>query len=286
MSGPNLLAICHTAKLSKESAASSVCMNGDMIFRSWRGGPSQTPLHLSKSQCISIKALSANTFLIYTGVTCPRTQAHTRSVIHAKGNPNYLLSNHQRIKQKMSFLAYDIFWHSFPKIFPILQWQKILDFKIFLQYKVDKKPLWLTLKYRMVQQFWIKQTWDWSLKVFHNYEIINFLVNKIASKLYFFSCEKIKHSRKTCFGFEEYSFSDIKILLKINFWQDHQNRALQSKIQIESELQVTRSFSHNKICALQWHFGKSEHNPPGKCFCHLYFLFNVWKNVHFHLIAI
>lgn len=55
------------------------------------------------------------------------------------------------------------------------------------------------------------------LKVFHNYEIINFLVNKIASKLDFFSCEKIKHSRKTCFGFEEYSFSDIKILLKINF---------------------------------------------------------------------
>lgn len=149
MSGPNLLAICHTAKLSKESAASSVCMNG-------------TPLHLSKNQCISIKALSANTFLIYTGVTCPRTQAHTRSVMHAKGNPNYLLPNHQRIKQKMSFLACDIFWHSFQKIFPILQWQKILDFKIFLQYKVDKKTLWLTLKYGMVQQFWIKQTWDWS----------------------------------------------------------------------------------------------------------------------------
>lgn len=79
------------------------------------------------------------------------------------------------------------------------------------------------------------------------------------------------------FGFEEYSFSDIKILLKINLLQDHQNRAFQSKIQIESELQFTRTFSCNKTCALQWYFGKSEHNHPGKRFCHLYFLFNMWK---------
>lgn len=124
MSGPNLLAICHTAKLSNKSAASSVCMNGAMIFGSWREGPSQIPLHVSKSQWISIKTLSVNTFLIYIGVTCPRTHAYTWSVMHAKGNPNCLLLNHQRIKQKNIFLACDIFWHSFPKIFPILQWQK------------------------------------------------------------------------------------------------------------------------------------------------------------------
>lgn len=94
MSGPNLLAICHAAKLSHKSAASSVCVNGDMIFGSWREGPSQTLLHLSKNRWISIKILSANTFLIYTGVTCPRTHAYTWSVMHAKGNPNYLLLNH------------------------------------------------------------------------------------------------------------------------------------------------------------------------------------------------
>lgn len=35
----------------------------------------------------------------------------------------------------------------------------------------------------MAQQFWIKQTWQWLLKLFYSYEIINFLFSKISSKL-------------------------------------------------------------------------------------------------------
>lgn len=49
-------------------------------------------------------------------------------------------------------------------------------------------------------------------------------------------------------------------------WQDLPEKTSSDQNQYRSELQFTRTCSHNKLCAVSWYFGKSECNHPDKCY--------------------
>lgn len=138
MSGPNLLAICHTAKLSNKSAAFSVLVNGDIIFGSWKEEPPQTPLNLFKTQWISIKTVSKYIWFIPVLLALEPRLTHIVPCMPRRIQiTHWIIRENNKAENSFSTLWYILTHISKSISHPTVT--KILDFKMLLWYKGDKE---------------------------------------------------------------------------------------------------------------------------------------------------